>query len=214
LGLQCPHCADQFHSAGHVAEGGEALAVGIAPASKVQLRLIADTYEEGAGSSRAYRVARNRNRPVAVPKPGETRRFVSDGGEILAEDYSIGVDAFGRAVVRSLYRGIGESPEFRRLRFHSEKLSPKNRDIWRRYLGAQAHMLSDHVVLKTPLDNIRITTFIANESKVKIVDPTWISLVEGHGCVIKFIPPTEYPNDGASLPVGWPESELREQRVS
>jgi hypothetical protein len=48
-----------------------------------------------------------------------------------------------------------------------------------------------HAVLKTPLDNIRITTFIANESEVKIVDPTRISSVEGHGCAVKFIAPTE-----------------------
>jgi hypothetical protein len=159
-----------------------------------------------------------------------------------------------------LYRGIGDSPEFRCLQFHPEELSPTKREIWRRYLGAQAAMLSDsvlsfntihdrvvrcetgslrhasglsdniaasagldihspgfardlwhaaqqgysldpeiatrkfgprHAVLKTPLDNIRITTFIANESEVKIVDPTRISSVEGHGCAVKFIAPTE-----------------------
>jgi hypothetical protein len=48
-----------------------------------------------------------------------------------------------------------------------------------------------YVVLRTPLDNIRITTFVANESEVKIVDPTRILLVEGHGCAVKFISPTE-----------------------
>jgi hypothetical protein len=159
-----------------------------------------------------------------------------------------------------LYRGIGDSPEFRYLRFHPEELSLTNSEIWRRYLRAQARMLSDsvlsfntihdrvirsetesfrhasglsdavaaaagldirslgfakelwqsaqegysldldvarhkfgphHVMLKTPLDNIRITTFIANESEVKIVDPTRISLVEGRGCAVKFIAPTE-----------------------
>jgi hypothetical protein len=46
--------------------------------------LIADAHKEGAGGSRAYRVARNRDRAVAVTKPGETRRFVRDGVQILA----------------------------------------------------------------------------------------------------------------------------------
>jgi hypothetical protein len=32
---------------------------------------------------------------------------------------------------------------------------------------------------------------IANESEVKIVDPTRISLVEGHGCAVQFTAPTE-----------------------
>ena len=159
-----------------------------------------------------------------------------------------------------LYRGIGDSPEFHSLRFRLADLSPQNREIWRRYVGAQAAMLSDsvlsfntihdrvvrseteclrhasglsdeiaesagldihlprfandlwcasqqgytldpeialhkfgpnYVVLRTPLDNIRITTFIANESEVKIVDPTRISSIEGHGCIVKFTAPTE-----------------------
>jgi hypothetical protein len=45
-----------------------------------------------------------------------------------------------------LYRGIGDSREFQSLRFRPEDLSPQNRDIWVRYLGAQATMLSDSVL--------------------------------------------------------------------
>jgi hypothetical protein len=49
----------------------------------------------------------------------------------------------------------------------------------------------NYVVLRTPLDNIRITTFVANESEVKIVDPTRISSIEGHGCAVRYTAPTE-----------------------
>lgn len=159
-----------------------------------------------------------------------------------------------------LYRGIGQGTVFRCLQFRPEDLSSTNREIWRRYLGVQAAMLSDsvrsfntvhdrvnrcetgsfrhatglggeiaalagldirlpgfakhlwhaaqqgysldpvmalrkfgphHVVLKTSLDNIRITTFVARESEVKIVDPSRLSLAQAHGCKVKFILPTE-----------------------
>jgi hypothetical protein len=49
----------------------------------------------------------------------------------------------------------------------------------------------NYVMLKTSVDNIRITTFVANESEVKIVDPTRIASIEGRGCAVKFIVPTE-----------------------
>lgn len=44
-----------------------------------------------------------------------------------------------------------------------------------------------YVVLKTPLNNLRITTFFAGESEVKIVDPSRVSVVETVGCQIEFI---------------------------
>jgi hypothetical protein len=47
-----------------------------------------------------------------------------------------------------------------------------------------------HVVLKTSLSNIRITTFFAGESELKIIDPSRISLVEAVGCQVEFISPT------------------------
>jgi hypothetical protein len=159
-----------------------------------------------------------------------------------------------------LYRGIGDATEFRSLRFGPEDLAPGERDIWARYLGAQAAMLSDsvlsfntvhdrvarsettcfrhasrmsdeialragldidspgfandlwneaqqaytldpviaehkfgpnYVMLKTSLNNIRLTTFVANESEVKIVDPARISSIVGHGCDVKFASPTD-----------------------
>ncbi len=48
-----------------------------------------------------------------------------------------------------------------------------------------------HVVMTTPLSNIRLTTFFAGESEVKIVDPSSVSLVEAVDCQVEFVPPTK-----------------------
>ena len=157
-----------------------------------------------------------------------------------------------------LYRGIEQGAVFRCLQFEPSDLSAANREIWRRYLGVQAQMLSDsvlsfntihdrvkrseteglrhgtwlgdematqagldiespgfardlwqaaqqsysldpmivvrkfgphHVVLKTSLSNLRLTTFFAGESEVKIVDPSRVSLVEAVGCKVEAISP-------------------------
>jgi hypothetical protein len=48
-----------------------------------------------------------------------------------------------------------------------------------------------HVVVKTPLSNIRITTFFAGESEAKIVDPSRIWEVQAVGCEVDFAPPME-----------------------
>jgi hypothetical protein len=45
-----------------------------------------------------------------------------------------------------LYRGIAETKVFRCLQFRPEELSAVNHDIWRKYLGVQAAMLSDSVL--------------------------------------------------------------------
>jgi hypothetical protein len=156
-----------------------------------------------------------------------------------------------------LYRGIGQAPRVRCLRFRPEELSPANGEIWRKYLRVQAGMLSDsllsfntihdrvkrcetaglrdgtwvgdelatqagldirspgfardlwhaaqqsyslarvmgvvkfgphHVVVKTSLSNIRITTFFAGEWEAKIVDPSRISEVQAVGCEVDFAP--------------------------
>jgi hypothetical protein len=163
-----------------------------------------------------------------------------------------------------LYRGIGQSTVFRYLQFEPSDLTAANREIWRKYLGVQADMLSDsalsfntihdrvkrsetarlrhgtwlgdtmatqagldiespgfakdlwhaaqqaysldpvmgvqkfgphHVVLKTSLSNIRLTTFFAGESEVKIIDPSRLSLVEAVGCQVEFIPPAEWTTE-------------------
>jgi hypothetical protein len=39
-----------------------------------------------------------------------------------------------------------------------------------------------HVVCKTPLENVRITTFFAGEHEVRIIDPRRVEVVETHGC--------------------------------
>ncbi len=159
-----------------------------------------------------------------------------------------------------LYRGIGDAPVFRQLRFRPADLSAPNREVWRRYLALQADMLSDsvrsfntihdrvkrcetaglldgtwladtlaqragleieapgfaqdlwasaqqsysldpaigrgkfgphYVRVKTTLNNLRITTFFAGESEVRIVDPSRILDVLTFGCEVQFIPPAE-----------------------
>jgi len=54
-----------------------------------------------------------------------------------------------------------------------------------------------YVAVRTALSNIRITTFFAGESEVKIVDQSRIHAVEPFGCDVQFIPPTEPGNDTA-----------------
>jgi len=166
----------------------------------------------------------------------------------------------------ALYRGIGQANVYRQLHFRPGDLSAANREVWRRYLALQAHMLSDsvrsfntihdrikrcetgglrdgtwiadqlaaeagldiqspgfaknlwestqqsysldpimgerkfgphYVVIKTTLSNIRIATFFAGESEVKIVDPSRILDVQPFGCEVQFISPTEPGNDTA-----------------
>jgi hypothetical protein len=70
------------------------------------------------------------------------------------------------------------------------------RDLW--HAAQQSYSLervmgvvkfgAHHVVLKTPLSNIRITTFFAGESEAKIVDPSRISEVQAVGCEVDFAP--------------------------
>ena len=57
-----------------------------------------------------------------------------------------------------------------------------------------------YVAVRTALSNIRITTFFAGESEVKIVDPSRIHAVEPFGCDVQFIPPPEPGNDTAWEP--------------
>jgi hypothetical protein len=39
-----------------------------------------------------------------------------------------------------------------------------------------------YVVCKTPVDNVRTTTFFAGEHEVRVIDPRRIEVVEAHGC--------------------------------
>jgi hypothetical protein len=72
-------------------------------------------------------------------------------------------------------------------------------DLW--YAAQQSYSLDPvmgerkfgphYIVVKTCLNNVRITTFFAGESEVKMVDPSRILEVQGFGCEVEFIPPTE-----------------------
>jgi len=54
------------------------------------------------------------------------------------------------------------------------------------------HKFGPHyVIVRTALSNIRITTFFAGESEVKIVDPSRIREVQHFGCEVQFVPPMQ-----------------------
>ena len=55
-----------------------------------------------------------------------------------------------------------------------------------------------YVVVRTALSNIRIVTFFAGESEVKIVDPSRIQSVVPFGCDVRPISPTEPRSDNAA----------------
>lgn len=45
----------------------------------------------------------------------------------------------------------------------------------------------NHVVFKTPLSNVRITTFFCGEDEVKIIDPNKLEVIQEVGCKVKEI---------------------------
>ena len=49
----------------------------------------------------------------------------------------------------------------------------------------------NYAVIRTSLSNIRITTFFAGESEVKILDPSRISEVRSVGCEVQYLAPRE-----------------------
>jgi len=44
---------------------------------------------------------------------------------------------------------------------------------------------SNYVKFRTPLSNIRITTFVCNETEVKVVDPNKLEVIEAVGCRVR-----------------------------
>lgn len=43
----------------------------------------------------------------------------------------------------------------------------------------------NYVKFRTPLTNIRITTFVANETEVKVIDPNKLEIIESAGCRVR-----------------------------
>ncbi len=43
----------------------------------------------------------------------------------------------------------------------------------------------NYVACRTPLDNIRLTTFFAGEHEVRVIDPARVAFVEAHGCRVE-----------------------------
>lgn len=72
-------------------------------------------------------------------------------------------------------------------------LDPKDRDI--RSILCSGYAIEEwcasskfgpnYVKFRTPLTNIRITTFVAGETEVKVIDPNKLEVVEGIGCKVR-----------------------------
>ena len=43
----------------------------------------------------------------------------------------------------------------------------------------------NYVKFQTPLTNIRITTFVCNETEVKVIDPNKLEIIEAVGCRVR-----------------------------
>ena len=43
----------------------------------------------------------------------------------------------------------------------------------------------NYVKLRTPLSNIRITTFVCSETEVKVIDPNKLEVIEAVGCRVR-----------------------------
>ena len=87
-----------------------------------------------------------------------------------------------------LYRGIQENAAFRCLQFRPEELSPANRDIFRKYLGVQAAMLSDSVlsfntihdrVNRCETEGLRHATWLGDEMATAAESGYFSSVIAG-----------------------------------
>jgi hypothetical protein len=50
---------------------------------------------------------------------------------------------------------------------------------------AERKFRPNYVKLRTPLSNIRITTFVCNETEVKVIDPNKLEVIEAVGCRVR-----------------------------
>jgi hypothetical protein len=53
---------------------------------------------------------------------------------------------------------------------------------------ASAKFGPNYVKFRTPLTNIRITTFVAGETEVKVIDPNKLDVIEAVGCTVREVP--------------------------
>jgi hypothetical protein len=95
-----------------------------------------------------------------------------------------------------LHRGIGDANVFHFPVQHRVRGTPKLDSEWALWGAAhQSFALrswvsghkfgSNRVVCRTPLTNIRITTFFAGEHDVRIIDPDRVEIVAAIGCSVK-----------------------------
>ena len=65
---------------------------------------------------------------------------------------------------------------------HSGRQAPA---VSRWSLRSPGNKLGPHfVVAKTPINNIRLTTFFAGEAEVRLVDPSQIHFLKAVGCTV------------------------------
>ncbi len=53
---------------------------------------------------------------------------------------------------------------------------------------AQRKFGPHYVIFKTPISNIRLTTFFAGEAEARVIDPSLLEVVEATGCKVEAIP--------------------------
>jgi len=127
----------------------------------------------GIGRATRFRCLRFRPEELSIANGEIWRKYLRDGtwvGDELATQAGLDIQSPGFA--KDLWHAAQQSYSFERV-MGLVKFGPH------------------HVVVKTPLSNIRITTFFAGESEAKIVDPSRISEVQAVGCDVDFAPPME-----------------------
>lgn len=100
----------------------------------------------------------------AVRSETEHIRDRSRMTDVIARERGLGIDAPGFA--QALWQSAHES-------FTLER--------W----VAERKFGPHYVVCKTPLGNVRLTTFFAGEHEVRVIDPGQLTLLEEHGCRVE-----------------------------
>ena len=51
--------------------------------------------------------------------------------------------------------------------------------------AARGNSGPNYIIFRTPLSNIRITTFVCSETEIKVIDPNKLEVVEAVGCRVR-----------------------------
>lgn len=156
----------------------------------------------GIGQATVFRCLQFRPEALSLANRDIWRRYLGAHGEMLSDSVVSfntihdRVNRFETGALRHATWLADEMATRAGLDIHSPGFAM---DLW--HAAQQGYSLDPvmgtrkfgphHVVLKTPLNNIRITTFFAHESEVKIIDPSRVSLMEAVGCEVANIFPPE-----------------------